>query len=367
MPIRARTIAGLALAVAVTGAVAVSGSPTASAARTACSDVPALSSAALASCIPTLRLQAESAGRDAARADEAYLSAQQATAAARRAARRLGSAADRAAVAAATSRARVAVVAAQLARTGGSIGQTTQVLFSGGGASETLYHLSRMSELTSGSSTIAADARRNQVRADGLSRRAALAAARVVAAEQRAKVLYRKAKQASETARLLVVKAEALRPPSPTADTGRSAASAGGTAPARGTASVALPADASVGAKVVAFARAQIGEPYVFGAAGPGSWDCSGLTMGAFASVGRNIGGHGVNVQYRLARSRGLLVPYSSAKPGDLLFYGSGDFYHNAIYAGGGTMIEAPYPGKTVREVPVRNGDLLPMVARFTG
>jgi peptidoglycan DL-endopeptidase CwlO len=122
-----------------------------------------------------------------------------------------------------------------------------------------------------------------------------------------------------------------------------------------------------VAEKVLAFARAQIVKPYVFGAAGPGAYDCSGLTMAAFAATGRQIGGHGVNVQYRLAQSKGLLVPYSAAKPGDLLFYGSGDYYHVAIYSGGGNMIEAPMPGRSVREVPVRTDDLAPLVGRFTG
>jgi cell wall-associated NlpC family hydrolase len=353
VPVRARKIAGLTLTAAVAGAIAATGLTTASAATLSCSDVATLSGTTLTSCIRTLRLQAESAGQTAAKADEAYLEAKRETATAKQEYQRLDSAADRAALVAFRSRSRAAAVAAQLARTGGSVGQTTEVLLSGNGASETLYHLSRMSELTSDTSELASDAKRDQAQADDLSGEARLAADRVAAEEQDAKDLYEKAKTTSDAARLLVAKAEEKRSP--------------GSNAANVQAYADLPSDASVAAKVIAFARAQIGKPYVFGAAGPNSWDCSGLTMGAFQSTGRNIGGHGVNVQYQLARSKGLLVPYGSAQPGDLLFYGSGDYYHVALYSGGGNMIEAPYPGKSVREVPVRTADLAPVVARFTG
>jgi cell wall-associated NlpC family hydrolase len=353
VPIRARNIAGFTLTAAVAGAIAASGLTTASATTLSCTDISSLSGATLTSCIHTLRLQAESAGRTAAKADEAYLEAKHETAAAKRQHDALDSAADRAAVIAARSRGRAAAVAAQLARTGGSVGQTTEVLLAGNGASETLYHLSRMSELTSDTSQLASDAKRDQAQADDLSKQAELAAARVAAEEQDAKELYQKAKKTSDAARLLVAKAEEKRSPGSNAKNVQAYAD--------------LPSDASVAAQVLAFARAQIGEPYVFGAAGPGSWDCSGLTMGAFQTTGRNIGGHGVNVQYQLAQSKGLLVPYSAAQPGDLVFYGSGDHYHVAIYSGGGNMIEAPYPGRSVREVPVRTAELAPVVARFTG
>lgn len=351
MPIGARKLRGLAVTAAVAGIVATTGFTSASAAS--CTKVDKLSGSALSSCIRTLRLQAESAGQAAAKANEAYLQAKHDTASAREAYAEFDSAATRAAIVAANSRARAAMIVAHLARTGGTVGQTTNVLLSGTGAAEKLYHLSRMSELTADTTSLANDAKRDQAQADDLSEQARLAAERVAAEQRRAKELYETAKEASQDARLLVAKAEEKRSP--------------GSNAANVQAFADLPSDASVAATVVAFARAQIGEPYVFGAAGFGSWDCSGLTMGAFQAVGRDIGGHGVNVQYRLAESRGLMVPYGAAQPGDLLFYGSGDFYHVALYAGGGTMIEAPYPGRSVREVPVRTTDLAPVVARFTG
>jgi cell wall-associated NlpC family hydrolase len=353
VPVHARKIAGLTVTAAVAGLIAASGLTTAAAASGSCNDIDKLSGKTLTSCIHTLRLHAESAGKTAAEADEAYLKAKHATDVAEKRATELDAASDRATLIAERSKARAGAVAAQLARTGGSVGQTTEVLLSGNGATQVLYHLSRMSELTTDTSRLASDAKRDQAQADDLQHQAALAAERVAAQEQQAKALYAEAKKTSDAARLLVAKAEEKKSPGSNAVNAQAYAD--------------LPSDASVAAKVVAFARAQIGEPYVFGAAGPSSWDCSGLTMGAYASTGRAIGGHGVNVQYQLARSKGLLVPYSSAKPGDLVFYGSGDFYHIAIYSGGGNMIEAPMPGKDVREVPVRTADLAPVVARFSG
>ena len=130
--------------------------------------------------------------------------------------------------------------------------------------------------------------------------------------------------------------------------------------------------NAAVVATAIAFARAQVGEPYQFGAAGPSAWDCSGLTMMAYSAAGVAIGGHGSTAQYTRAASRGLLVPYSQVQPGDLIFYSSGGAtsgskYHVAMYVGGGQMIEAPYPGRAVRVVPVRSFDRVGMVARPSG
>lgn len=120
-------------------------------------------------------------------------------------------------------------------------------------------------------------------------------------------------------------------------------------------------------AAVLAFARAQLGEDYVLGGAGPNVWDCSGLTLVAFASIGINIGTHSATNQYYTAADRGYLESYDDREAGDLIFYtdGGGDMYHVAIYSGGGMMIEAPDYGKPVREVPVRDEDRMSQVARF--
>jgi peptidoglycan DL-endopeptidase CwlO len=121
-------------------------------------------------------------------------------------------------------------------------------------------------------------------------------------------------------------------------------------------------------AGAIAYAEAQLGEPYVFGGAGPNAWDCSGLTLMSYRSVGVYIGGHGVTMQYNTMKAEGRLVNLSQLQPGDLLFYASGgSYYHVTMAVGGGKMIEAPRAGVPVRIVSIRYGDLVPYVGRPTG
>lgn len=96
----------------------------------------------------------------------------------------------------------------------------------------------------------------------------------------------------------------------------------------------------------VRYALAQIGDRYVFGGAGTTIWDCSGLTMRAYQSAGVSL------PHYSAAQSRyGKRVSYSSARPGDLLFYAypGQRISHVSIYLGGGKMVHAPRPGTRVR------------------
>jgi len=96
--------------------------------------------------------------------------------------------------------------------------------------------------------------------------------------------------------------------------------------------------------KVVAFVYAQIGKPYVFGASGPNSYDCSGLTSAAWASVGVSIPRTSQEQWAGLPH-----VPTSDMQPGDILvFNGAG---HVGIYVGGGMMIDAPHTGLDVQKV----------------
>ena len=96
--------------------------------------------------------------------------------------------------------------------------------------------------------------------------------------------------------------------------------------------------------KVVAFVYAQIGKPYVFGASGPSSYDCSGLTSAAWASVGISIPRTSQEQWAGLPH-----VPTSDMQPGDILvFNGAG---HVGIYVGGGMMIDAPHTGLDVQKV----------------
>ncbi|MFC1409056.1 NlpC/P60 family protein [Streptacidiphilus sp. N1-12] len=100
-------------------------------------------------------------------------------------------------------------------------------------------------------------------------------------------------------------------------------------------------------AAAVAFARAQLGKPYVWGATGPGSFDCSGLTQAAWRAAGVSL----PRTTYQQINA-GKRVSTGQLRPGDLVFYYSG-ITHVAIYVGGGRIIHAPHPGAAVEYAPV--------------
>jgi cell wall-associated NlpC family hydrolase len=140
------------------------------------------------------------------------------------------------------------------------------------------------------------------------------------------------------------------------ADLARAAAAKPSRGPAGSKAPVPLGPPPPVGhgaSAAVATARAQIGKPYVYGAAGPDSFDCSGLTMYAWRAGGVSLP-HSSQSQY----AGSTHIPISQLQPGDLLFFYS-DIHHVAMYSGGGMMIEAAHTGTNVREVPMRTSDLV--------
>lgn len=91
------------------------------------------------------------------------------------------------------------------------------------------------------------------------------------------------------------------------------------------------------------FALKQIGDRYVFGAAGVVTWDCSGLTMRAYQAAGVSLP-HSSSAQFRM----GKRVSLTDLKPGDLLFFGR-PVSHVGIYLGGGRMVHAPRSGSRVK------------------
>jgi cell wall-associated NlpC family hydrolase len=95
-----------------------------------------------------------------------------------------------------------------------------------------------------------------------------------------------------------------------------------------------------------------IGKPYVFGAEGPNSYDCSGLTKTAWASVGVHLE-HYTKDQW----NEGRPVTRSQLQPGDLVFYYS-DLHHMAIYVGGGMVVHAPHTGDHVRMGTIERGPI---------
>jgi cell wall-associated NlpC family hydrolase len=98
----------------------------------------------------------------------------------------------------------------------------------------------------------------------------------------------------------------------------------------------------------VEFALAQIGDPYVWAAAGPDTWDCSGLTMAAWAAAGKTLP-HYSAAQYLQTTP----VSEDDLQPGDLVFWaggsGPGAIFHVALYLGNDQVVHAPRPGTTVR------------------
>ncbi|MGW6604510.1 NlpC/P60 family protein [Streptomyces sp. NPDC055036] len=101
---------------------------------------------------------------------------------------------------------------------------------------------------------------------------------------------------------------------------------------------------ATKAAKVLAFARAQIGKPYVWGATGPSSYDCSGLTQAAWKAAGVEL----PRTTWEQVKA-GTRVATDDLLPGDLVFFYD-DISHVGIYIGDGMMIHAPKPGANVRE-----------------
>ncbi len=138
---------------------------------------------------------------------------------------------------------------------------------------------------------------------------------------------------------------------------GAGTATAGGAAGAPGSAAADGPGLTS--AELVMFLRAaesRIGLPYVWGAAGPRSFDCSGLVQWSFAQAGV--------VMPRVAADQaraGPMVPVAQLQPGDLLFYHTDPtapayISHVAIYLGNNMMLQAPRPGLDVEVVPLDTG-----------
>ncbi|MEJ5945937.1 C40 family peptidase [Pseudokineococcus basanitobsidens] len=112
-----------------------------------------------------------------------------------------------------------------------------------------------------------------------------------------------------------------------------------------GPAAPAAEAASSTGSKAVAAAATRAGMPYVWGATGPRSFDCSGLTQWSFKQAGKSL--PRTAAQQRSAVRRVLT---RDARVGDLIFFhnSSGHVYHVGIYAGNRQLWDAPKPGRVV-------------------
>jgi cell wall-associated NlpC family hydrolase len=103
---------------------------------------------------------------------------------------------------------------------------------------------------------------------------------------------------------------------------------------------------------VLAAALSQLGKPYQYAAAGPNTYDCSGLTMWAFAHAGISLP-HSSQAQFDIGQPVGL----GDLQPGDLVFYNEdGTIGHVGIYVGSGNMIDANHTGGWVGVRPLYAG-----------
>ncbi|AYG05287.1 NlpC/P60 family protein [Gryllotalpicola protaetiae] len=362
-----------------------------------------------------LQEQATAAGIKSEQAVEAYHQAQQQLDDATQKAADLKTQADAAQKTAETSTVRAGLLASHLMRTAGTDGSIGLLLQGGdsGAADKLLYQLGTMSQLTEQSKRVYDQAIADRNTAQSLSEQAkaaqdarqkaadaaqqALQAANDAADAAQAAVATQQQKQTDLTAQLAslqntstqvaaqyVAGQQAIAAAKAAAAAQAAAAAAAeklreqqqqqqqqGKPPSGGGSNGApppvttAPPSASAVQTAINYARAQIGKPYIINGSGPNGYDCSGLTMQAYAAAGIYIGGHGSTWQYQYAAAHGQLVARSNAQPGDLIFWGTApnDVYHVGIYIGGGQMIAAPQVGENVKQQAVW-GAPLAVVAR---
>jgi cell wall-associated NlpC family hydrolase len=125
------------------------------------------------------------------------------------------------------------------------------------------------------------------------------------------------------------------------------AAAAAKAATSKGTNAPVTPANSSIADQAIAFARNQLGKPYVWGATGPDSFDCSGLTQAAYKAAGIDL----PRTTYDQV-DVGTRVSEADLQPGDLIFFYS-DVSHVGLYIGNGEMIHAPHTGTVVKIAPI--------------
>jgi cell wall-associated NlpC family hydrolase len=277
-------------------------------------------------------------------------------------------------------------IAAQMFRDG-SGGTSLNLFLNSNKASNLLYQLGAQEKLAKTSNTIYQRSIQKQKYAQSLANELQAAKIELEAKKKIAQSAYDSAQTAANTAQGLVnenvrlnktfyAQLAVLQNTSAELERQRAEGLAAERRQAAGSAKMDAPELYTVGdadqAKVsvaLNFMRAQLGERYVLGGMGPDVWDCSGITKAGYAAAGIYIGTHSATNQFRTMAQSRKLVPLNQMQVGDLLWYSQesafdGDKYHVVIYVGGGLMLEAPNPARTVRIVPIRWGEMFPYAGR---
>ena len=277
-------------------------------------------------------------------------------------------------------------IAAQMYRDGSS-GTSMNLFLNSGQAEDLLYQLGAQEKVAQQTNTIYNAAILKQNYAQSVSDELAVAKKELAARAAVAKTAFVEATNAANEVQAIVDESERKNKiayaqlaelKNTAADLERQRAE-GLAAEARQNAGTSMPvapelynvgaADDAKVATALAFAKDQLGERYVLGGMGPDVWDCSGITKAAYAAAGLYIGTHSATNQFNTLAQARKLIPLTQAVTGDLMWYSqesafNGDKYHVVIFLGGGMMLEAPNPARTVRIVPLRYGELFPYAGR---
>jgi cell wall-associated NlpC family hydrolase len=339
--------------------------------------------------IADLAAEAAALGRTAQIKGEAFNQAQEEVDVITARVNTLQSQADAANAAADEARAQLGKIAAQMQKDGATGGTAMTLFLNSGEADDLLYQLGAQEKVAQQSDVIYRRSIERQQYAQSvtdelgvakkeLAAKAAVAKAAFVVAQDAANAVQAKVDENNRLNKTFYSQLASLR--NTAADLERQRAeglaaearqNAGKIMPAAPELYDVGPANATKVEGMFAFAKQQLGERYVLGGMGPDVWDCSGITKAAYASVGVYIGTHSATNQFRTMAYAKKLIPLNQAVSGDLMWYSQesafdGDKYHVVLYMGGGMMLEAPNPARTVRIVPLRYGELFPYAGRPT-
>ncbi len=294
--------------------------------------------------------------------------------------------ADAATAAAGKAKTQLGQIAAQMYR-GGAAGTSLDLFLNAGKADDLLYKLGANEKIAQQSDEIYQRSIAQQLYAQALTDQLQVAKDELATKASAAKVLFDEASSAAgavqakvdennRVSKTMYAQLATLRNTASDLERQRAEGLAAERRQQAGSANMSAPELYAVGAADAGkvqiafdFMKSQLGERYVLGGMGPDVWDCSGLMKAGYSAAGIYIGTHSATNQFRTMGAARKLVPLNEMQVGDLLWYSQesafdGDKYHVVMFVGGGLMIEAPNPARSVRIVPIRWGEMFPYAGR---